>query len=164
MEDLITIIIAALVGIFSLLGSRKKQAPPKLPPSVDDMVITDEQGRPIRTGYESGTPPASSPRQAPASESTFDVLGRILRGDFSGFEPQRPRIPADEYSDPAASRRKAREAEMKKLPEIVVRPKAVATPSPMRPALRDRQALREAIITHEILGPPKARQSRLRPR
>ncbi len=25
---------------------RKKQAPPKLPPSVDDMVITDEQGRP----------------------------------------------------------------------------------------------------------------------
>lgn len=160
MEDLITIIIAALVGLFSLLGSRKKKTPAPSAPSPDEIVVTDEYGKPV--AYESGTPPQVRPRPASSKEeSPFDVLGRVLRGDFSDFEAEtkRPKIPVDvEFSDPVAARRKPAKTKKASAPE----PIAVRRPAPKRnasrPAFNDREALRNAVLMQEILGPPKARR------
>jgi len=167
-EDILTIIIALAVGLYSILAGRKKQptTSPRQPvPEEYEGYESDEEFE-----QERSIPQSSQPTTEP---SMMDALGKILTGDMSDFGNKPKPVPSqyeNEYVDPLAAprlrqsqqakERKLRIAEEERLEDIANLPQA----TPLRDNLRDPYALKRAIILKEVLDRPKSlrRSARIR--
>lgn len=161
MEDLLTIIIAAAVGLYSILAGRKKPpttSSPQPSPVEDDSYDMVEE-------YLEETPSPQVNEPVNSEPSVMDVLGKILTGDFGGLTTQKPSTssPLDtEYHDPMEKRRRAqiakertRKAERSEQ-ERFEQTTNVDVPTPISDSLRDPSSLKKAIILREVLDRPKA--------
>jgi type IV secretory pathway VirB10-like protein len=165
MEDLLTLVIAIAIGLFSLFAGQRnknKKTAPNQQSNDIDYVPTEELER-EHTAETTASPQSAQP-------SALDILGRILTGDLSDLVGQpKPRTPAhdSEYIDPMSARRRAqtkKEADKKERWDIedLLSKKKVKPPSPTALALRKPGALRQAIIINELLDKPVSKRHRNR--
>jgi hypothetical protein len=168
-EDLLTIIIALAVGLYSILAGRKKPpttSSPQPSPVEYESYDTDQE-------YLEEAPSPKANQPVTSEPSMMDVLGKILTGDMSDFESKPKPFPSQqetEYVDPLAAprlrqsqqahQRKLRIAEEERLEDIANLPQG----TPLRDNLRDPYALKRAIILKEVLDRPKSlrRSTRIR--
>jgi hypothetical protein len=165
MDDLLTIVIAIAIGLFSLLAGQRnknKQNAPKKQGEELDYIPAEVLERELDE-VESAPSKNTQP-------SALDVLGRILSGDLSDLvgqpKPQTHRADS-EYVDPmmAKKRKQAKkDADKKERWDIedLLMVKKVKPPSPTALALRQPGALRQAIIVSELLDKPMALRRRKR--
>lgn len=161
MEDILTIIIAISVGLYSILAGRKKPPtttrPQPSPEEYENYEIAEES--------EEEKPLPSTARTPSEEPSMMDVLGRILTGDLEGLSTKPKSVPTQidyEYTDPLgdsrrsqkikASERKLKIAEEERIELLENKP----LPTPIRDNLREPKALKQAIILKEVLDRPKA--------
>lgn len=178
-EDLVQLLILAGAGLAWLLGSAKtKKAPPRRPPRPPRPPT-----RPEVWEVKLPQPPVRVPERRPA-DSMAEEIYRILSGEVEERDreeslevlreeaaPSRESLEeireAEAYSletlEPAgeASHRRFREKYLVPTPPPVSVPARATGPGTERAARRSVPALgtgslREAMLWHEILGPPKA--------
>lgn len=146
MEQLIPLLLAAVFGVLSWLEQRRKTQKKQAP-----------QPRPVPEHIPEEVEPASEVRHTGSkskSDSAFDILGRVLTGDFSDFEQKEEKPAYDEFRSPARPRKRAPE------PTPVQIVQLEENKTDRIPEFRNPEALRNAFIASEIISKPKA----LRPR
>ena len=163
MEDLVTIVIAIAIGLFSLLAGQKNKNKKPAPKSESD----DHGYIPAEVlERELAVETTSSAKNNPPS--ALDILGRILSGDLSDLVGQtkpQPQVVDSEYVDPMAAKRRKqakKDADKKERWDIedLISKKKVKAPTPTALALSKPGALKQAIIVSEVLDKPLALRRR----
>ncbi len=163
MEDLIIIVIAIAIGLFSLISGQRNK---------------NKKTEPKQQGDELGYIPAEVLEREldaePSSQSqhtqptAFDILGRILSGDLSDLVGQpktQPRLADSEYVDPMIAKRRRqakKDADTKERWDIedLLTVKKAKPQTPTASALSKPGALQQAIIFSEVLDKPLALRRR----
>jgi len=163
MEDLITIVIAIAIGLFSLMAGQRnknKKTAPKQQGDELDYIPAEVLERELSE--------ESSSKSQSAQPTAFDILGRILSGDLSDLvgqpKPQQ-RVVDSEYVDPMIAKRRRqakKDADTKERWDIedLLTVKKAKPQTPTASALGKPGALRQAIIFNEVLDKPLALRRR----
>jgi len=163
MEDLVTIVIAISIGLFSLLAGQRnknKKTAPKQQGDELDYIPAEVLER------ELGSEPSTQSQSA--QPTAFDILGRILSGDLSdlvGTPKSQSRVADSEYVDPMIAKRRRqakKDADTKERWDIedLLTVKKVKPQTPTASALSKPGALQQAIIFSEVLDKPLALRRR----
>jgi hypothetical protein len=176
MEDLITLIIAIVVGLLSLFSGRKRTTPtPQQRPQTtpQDTEYEWETAEEARSDWEQPTPKERPNRQENRLEnkelSPMDVIGKILTGDIEDLlQTKKPSVPRveNEYIDPVKSHPAKPLQSHFEVEKSKQAPGAtINLEEPGRslyPDLSDPAALRQAIVVREILDRPISKRNRHR--
>lgn len=181
MEDLITLIIAIVVGLLSLFSGRKRttptpqQRPQTTPQDTEYEWVTAEEAH---SDWDQPTPQERPSRQENRQQqpqenkelSPMDVIGKILTGDIEDLlQTKKPSVPRveNEYIDPVKSHpakplQSHFEADLSKQATTAGLDRDEPVGSSLYPELSDPAALRQAIVVREILDRPISKRNRHR--